>query len=434
MARLITTIILGCLCITRADAGTTVEGVRAWAESDHTRIVLDMSANAPHHLFTLKNPNRVVVDISGGDLADIQQQLPSNVGVVKAVRIAQRNGKDLRIVLDLDRAISARSFYAGPARGSAERLVIDLGNRREQQTVKRATAGKRDIVIAIDPGHGGHDPGAIGKNKTREKDVVLAIAHRLAERINREEGFSAFLTRNNDVFVQRRDRMEVARRAEADLFISVHADAFHDRRARGSGVYALSLNGAENEANKRLADSQNQSFVIGVDRPDNDPLLASVLMDLSQNATIRASLDVGSYVLEQIGTVNKLHRPTVQQAGFTVLLSPDVPSILVETAFISNPDEERKLSSSAHQKKIAGAIFEGVRQYFYANAPAGTLVATRATGNGPRCPRNYEIGPGDTLSGIADRCQISVSRLRRENQLANDRIRVGQVLRIPAGG
>lgn len=416
-----------------ANAGVVVEGVRAWAEADSTRIVFDLSGNTSHNLFTLRQPNRVVIDIAGGSLGDLRQQLPANVGVVESVRIAQRGARDLRIVLDLSDAVQARSFYAGPARGSEQRLVVDLGERARKAPVRRMPDAERDIVIAVDPGHGGRDPGAIGKNRTREKDVVLAIGRKLVAELNAEPGFSAFLIRDKDVLIDHRERLEAAREAKADLFVSIHADAVDDRRARGSSVYALSVKGASDEAAKRLAAQQNASLIGGVALRGKDPVLASVLMDLSQNATINASLDIGDYVLAQMGKVNKLHRSTVQQAGFIVLKSPDVPSILVETAYISNPDEEKNLASRTHQQKLARAIYQGIRNYFYANPPVDTLVARQAHDK-PQVARTYTISPGDTLSGIADRHRVSLSQLRRENQLRGDRIRVGQVLRIPAGG
>ena len=393
--------------------------MRAWAEPDSTRIVLDLSGSASHNLFTLRKPNRVVIDIEGGSLSDLNATLPQNVGVVRSIRAAQRGQRDLRIVLDLNDAVQAKSFFAGPAGGSAERLVASRS---------------RDIVIAVDPGHGGRDPGAIGKNRTREKDVVLAIGRRLVTKLNSEPGLSAFLVRDRDVLIPHRDRLEAARRANADLFVSIHADAVDDRRARGSSVYALSLKGASDEAAMRLAAQQNASLIGGVSLNDKEPVLASVLMDLSQTATINASLDIGDAVLRELGRVNKLHRRTVQQAGFLVLKSPDVPSILVETAYISNPDEERNLASRTHQEKLAAAIFDGIRGYYASNPPVDTLFAERASERRRATPLTYTISPGDTLSEIADRHRISLSLLRRENKLSGDRIRVGQVLRIPADG
>ena len=436
MKRHLLTAALLCLLPMTSDAGVVVEGVRAWSEGDATRIVFDMSGGAKHNLFTLREPNRVVIDISGGALSSTKMQLPRNVGVVRNVRAAQRGQTELRGVRDLSAAVQARSFFAGPAYGSGERLVIDLGDRNAREPVKRAHVDNeaRDIVIAVDPGHGGRDPGAIGKHKTREKDVVLSIGRKLVEKLNKEPGLSAFLVRDKDVLIPHRERLEAARRANADLFVSIHADAVDDRRARGSSVYALSMKGASDEAAMRLAAQQNASLIGGVSLNDKEPVLASVLMDLSQNATINASLDIGEAVLAELGKVNKLHRSRVQQAGFLVLKSPDVPSILVETAYISNPDEERKLRNPEHQRKLVNAVFTGIKRYYQSNPPVDTLFARNAGAPSSNGARTYTISQGDTLSEIADRYRISINRLRRENALRSDRIRVGQVLKIPAEG
>lgn len=436
MARCVLTWILWLAAVlgnTSASAGIVVEGVRAWAEPDSTRIVLDLNAaGASHSLFTLSKPDRVVIDIAGAELDNQIDTLPAGVGMVRAVRAGRQAGDHLRIVLDLERAARVRSFFAGPSDAAGERLVIDLGERARQAPVKRAAGGQRDIVIAVDPGHGGHDPGAIGKNRTYEKDVVLAIGLKLVKRINQAPGMTAFLIRDRDVYVDFRDRSEAARKRNADLFISIHADAVEDRRAFGSSVYTLSMKGATDEAAHRLAATQNVSLIGGVSLDDKAPQLAEVLMDLSMNATINASLDVGAYVLEELGRVNRLHRRTVQQAGFIVLKSPDVPSILVETAYISNPDEERKLKSDAHQRKLADAIYSGVHHYFSANPPVDTIYA-RGPGS-HSLPRTHTIAAGDTLSEIADLYRVSVAQLRRANRLPTDQIRIGQVLTIPTGG
>ncbi|MEL6869884.1 MAG: N-acetylmuramoyl-L-alanine amidase [Pseudomonadota bacterium] len=428
-------VLLGCLAAAAsASAAVVVQGVRASTEDSGTRIVVDLDAGVSHNLFTLRDPNRVVIDIDDARLSDSLRQLPTNVGVVRSVRAGERNGKGLRIVLDLAQAVQVRSFFAGPAGNTKERLVIDLGARARTATMSRPTNSDRDIVIAIDPGHGGRDPGAIGKNKTREKDVVLAIGRQLAAKIDAEPGMRALLIRDADVLIPHRERMEAARKENADLFISIHADAVRDRRARGSSVYALSVKGASDEAAKRLAGSQNDAL-IGVPWDDMKPQLRTVLMDLSQNAAINASIDIGSAVLARMGKVNKLHRSDVQQAGFIVLKSPDVPSILVETAYISNPQEERNLASRAHQKKLVNAIFEGVRDYYLDNPPVGSLYARRSSEQRHySAGHTYTIAAGDTLSEIADRYRVSIAHLRRENALKSDRIRVGQVLKIPSGG
>lgn len=421
----------------QASASTVVEGVRAWAEADHTRIVLDLDGPVRHNLFTLRNPSRVVIDLAKGRFDAGATNLPANVGVVRNVRAAEQPDGSLRIVLDLDKAVQAKSFFAGPGAGTAERLVIDLGERAGPSPVKRASTQSkgRDIVIAVDPGHGGVDPGAVGKNKTREKDVVMAISRKLVDKINAEPGLSAFLVRKRDLKIDHWERMERARRANADLFVSVHADAVEDRRAYGSSVYALSLKGASDEAARRLANRENAALIGDVQLRDKEPVLASVLMDLSQNATINASIDIGEAVLKRMGRVNRLHRRTVQQAGFIVLKSPDVPSILVETAYISNPDEERRLNDSAHQHRVADAVYQGIRDYYLVNPPVDSLFAQRASqGQIVAGPVTYTIAAGDTLSEIAERHRVSLRALRSENRIRGDRIRVGQVLRIPTGG
>ena len=311
------------------------------------------------------------------------------------------------------------------------RLVIELEAGGRPTPVLRVDDGmERDLVIAIDAGHGGEDPGAIGRGGTKEKDVVLAVARRLAAEIDAEPGMRAVLVRTGDYFLRHRDRMERARRHRADLFVSIHADAFKNRRARGSSVYVLSQKGATDEAARWLAARENAADLVGgVSLDDKDDMLASVLLDLSQNASIGASLDVGDHVLKRLGHIGRLHKRTVQQAGFLVLKSPDIPSILVETAFISNPEEEQLLRSRTHQARISAAVLSGIREYFYANPPPGTWVAH----NLHHRPREHVISRGDTLSGIATRYNVSLTALRRFNGLSGDRIRIGQVLRIPTG-
>jgi N-acetylmuramoyl-L-alanine amidase len=340
----------------------------------------------------------------------------------------------LRVVLDLNEAVRSRSFTAGPNNKYGDRLVIDLQRSGSLHAVKTASESYhpgRDIVVAIDPGHGGHDPGAIGRGKTREKDVALQISRTLAARINSEPGMKAVLVRTGDYYVDHRRRMEIARRNKADLFISVHADAVDDRRAYGASVYALSLKGASDEAAKQLAERENASVRIGgVSLEDKDEVLASVLLDLSQSAALSASLDVGSKVIRELAGLGKVHRRTVQQAGFLVLKSPDMPSILVETAFISNPSEEKKLRDKRHQRRLADAILAGVRNYFYSNPPPDTRIAMEMRRVPARKVRHV-IARGDTLSEIAERYNVSTAAIRAANKLSNDRIRVGQTLSIP---
>jgi len=289
----------------------------------------------------------------------------------------------------------------------------------------------RDIVIAVDAGHGGKDPGAHGPRGVLEKDVTLRLARRLVDAINAEPGMRGVLTRNRDEFIPLRGRMERARAAQADLFVSVHADAVRNRSVQGSSVYVLNEKGATDEAARRLAARENAADLIGgVSLRTRDPTLASVLLDLSQNASLSSSIEVADEILEEMSRVGTVRKRQVMQAPFMVLKSPDVPSVLVETAYISNPEEERRLDSHEYRGQLAGAIFAGVRDYFYRNPPRGTLVAelSRQQLAGEV---QHVIRRGETLSVIADRYNTSVRRIRDANRLKTDRVAVGQVIRVP---
>src|SRR5580692_9287767 len=365
-----------------------VRAVRVWAGPDSTRVVLDLSGSAQHSLQVLKNPDRVVLDVADARLASGARTAPAGTGAVRQVRMARRPSGELRVVLDLSRPIQAKSFLAAPNDRYGYRLVIDLGQSQSVETPVRAEHAPpdaRDLIVAVDAGHGGEDPGAIGKNGTREKDVVLAIARQLALKINAEPGMKAILTRGGDYFVPLRDRMRRARAQQADLFVSIHADSIRDRSIDGSSVYILSQRGATDEASRWLAERENASDLIGgVSLDDKDDVLASVLLDLSQSASLSASQVAAERVLHQLNRVGEIRKPQVQQARFMVLKSPDIPSMLVETAYISNPQEEQRLRGAAHQAKLAAAIHQGVHDYFYANPPAGTRVAQLATAPAPR--------------------------------------------------
>jgi N-acetylmuramoyl-L-alanine amidase len=417
-----------------ATAATQVENVRIWSENDKTRVVLDLSKSTRHTIITLRGPDRLVIDLSDSRLAESFRDMPSGAGTVRRIRSGVSADGKLRVVLDLSQAVRSRSFTTGPNSKYGDRLVIDLHKSGNLQTVKRASENftkGRDIVIAIDPGHGGHDPGAIGRAKTREKDVVLAISRELARRINAEPGMKAIMVRDGDYYVDHRKRTEIARRNKADLFISVHADAVNDRRARGASVYALSTKGASDEEARLLAERENAAVQIGgVALNDKDPVLAEVLLDLSQNAALSASLDVGNKVAAELARIGKMHRKTVQTAGFLVLKAHDMPSILVETAYISNPEEEKRLRDKAHQGRIANSVLAGVRNYFYTNPPPDTRIAMEVRKSPTRQVRHV-IARGDTISEIAQRYNVSATSIRAANKLSNDNIRIGQTLSIP---
>jgi N-acetylmuramoyl-L-alanine amidase len=360
-----------------------VRAMRLWASPEGTQVVLELSGSAKHSLLMLKNPDRVVLDVSAAHLSATAQK-PAAAGVVKEVRMARRPSGELRVVLDLTQPIRAKSFLATPNDRYGYRLVVDLGGAVAANAPIKAEHARpeaRDLIIAIDAGHGGEDPGAIGMHGTREKDVTLAIARALERYIDAEPGMRAVLTRNGDYFVPLRDRMRRARAQQADLFVSIHADSIRDRTVDGSSVYILSQRGATSEAARWLAERENAADLIGgVSLEDKGDLLASVLLDLSQTASLSASETAAEHVLHQLNLVGEVRKPLVQQAGFMVLKSPDIPSMLIETAYISNPAEEQRLRGVAHQAKLAAAIHQGLKEYFYSDPPAGSRIAQIAAG------------------------------------------------------
>lgn len=383
-------VLAGCLGLALAAVGAsaakpvTVKDVRIWAGPDGTRLVFDLSEPAEHNVLTLENPDRVVVDIPAATL-ESERVLPEGQGFVKQLRAGAQPNGDLRVVVDLTGPAQPKTFTVGPQQSYGHRLVLDLTPGKgtvaaapSQPSVVKAAADAhgRDIVIAIDAGHGGVDPGSIGKRGTYEKHVTLAIAKRLKDRIDREPGMRAILTRDNDTFVEHRERIARARRQQADMFVSVHADSYTNRSVAGSSVYVLSARGASDESARWLADRENAADLIGgVTLDDKDSVLASVLLDLSQGASMSASVDAAELVMQELYKIGNITNRGVKHAGFLVLKSPDIPSMLVETAFISNPTEEARLLDPKHQQRLAEAIHQGVREYFYTNPPPGTLVA-----------------------------------------------------------
>ncbi|MFM7274293.1 MAG: N-acetylmuramoyl-L-alanine amidase [Gammaproteobacteria bacterium] len=477
-----------------AKAATAVDGVRMWQQDRQTRLVFDLSAPARHHLSRADSPDRIILDLGDARLRGNLQTPDLSGTPVQRIRSGLFGKQDLRIVLDLAAAVEAKSFMLPPSDGHGHRLVVDLrqaglpspnppavesraagqaadapadrastvppiadpGTTPAATTVASAGAATvearapakalkpeplapmspvaprgRDILIAIDAGHGGEDPGAIGPRRVREKDVVLAIAKELQAAIDREEGYRAMMVRKGDYFIPLRQRRDIARAAGADLFVSIHADAFTHSRARGGSVYALSPRGATSVSAAFLAQRENGADLIGgVNLGEKDDVLASVLTDLSMTATLDASIGAGNRVLRSMGRVAQLHKRQVEQAGFAVLKSPDMPSILVETGFISNPGEAERLATRAYQRNMARAILEGVGAWFLSAPPPGTLIAARARGGAK--PGEYVIARGDTLSGIAERYRVSVDSLVRTNGLGGSGgIQAGQRIVIP---
>lgn len=446
-------------------AGSSVElmNARLWESPESTRLVLELSKSVDYRVMTLPNPDRLVIDINDtAKRPQIFNKLDLSDSPLKGIRTARRNKNDLRIVLDLTEKVETKSFLLKANEQYNERLVFDLisSAKKKQSKTKinnkldsvRVHSGKRDIVVVIDPGHGGEDPGAIGPNGVREKKVVLAVSKALKDKINAKQGYKAILTRESDYYIGLRDRTILARKFNADLLVSVHADAFTKPQAKGASVYAVSTRGATSEMARWLAKKENSADLIGgidgLSLEDKDDVLAGVLLDLSSTASLTASLGVGSHVLSSMGDMAHLHKKSVQQAGFVVLKSPDIPSILVETGFISNPYEAKRLKSSAYQKQLANSIHKGIVRYFEKTPPPGTLVAWLKQSKSqqaynrsvPGSQKNitsrykkYIVKRGDTLSLIAFQNRLSLKEIKRLNGLSSDQLRVGQGLKLPAG-
>lgn len=452
---------------------TAVKSLQHHIASDHSRLVFDLSTQFSHKVFQLDNPPRLVVDISNARLTGKLDQPSSNHPLFKKVRSAARNDNDLRVVVDLKKNGIAKSLTVPAKQANGYQLVIDLFAKQDgasakqasvqsasstpqasksnpspnpaqrpaakpeavavaykpvvKKPVKKTLQRNKDVIIAIDAGHGGQDPGAKGPHGTHEKDVTFAIAKRLAALIDKKPGMKAVLVRQGDYFIDLKKRMKIAREAKADLFVSIHADAYDNPSVKGASVFTLSNKGATTEMARWLANHENSADLVGgVSLVDKDDVLASVLLDLSMTATQEASQNAASSVLGSLKQVGHLHSRSVQKAGFLVLKSPDIPAILVETAFISNPDEESKLRSVAHQDKMARAIFNGIDSYFQQAAPAGTYIAEQG--------RQHVISRGETLSGIAQHYGVSMQKIKATNAMNDNQVRIGQVLSIPVDG
>jgi N-acetylmuramoyl-L-alanine amidase len=380
-----------------------VRAIRVWPAEDYTRVTIELRAPLKFSHFMVKDPERLVVDLEGVEFTKALESLSDRVGDddpnIRLLRAGRFKPDVVRLVIELKNEVRPQVFELPPVGDYGHRLVLDVypldppdplmqllvmnepvddagkqTGAKEAAKAKKQPSGRaivdRLVTITLDPGHGGEDPGAVGRRRTLEKNVTLAIAKRLKAKIDGEPNMRAVLTRNTDYFVPLHARVQKARRTRSDLFVSIHADAFVKPNASGSSVFVLSETGASSSAARYLAQKENESDLIGgVNLDVKDPVLARTLLDLSQTATINDSLKLGKEVLREIGGINRLHKASVEQAGFAVLKAPDIPSILIETAFISNPKEEKRLNDEAYQNKMAEAIMAGIRRYFARNPP-----------------------------------------------------------------
>lgn len=426
-----------CFALATAAAPVYVDGARTWSAPDSTRVVFDVSAPVTHRVSVLHDPERVVVDLSGVILRGALDGLDIESEVLSKVRSALHDQDTLRVVFDLKSRVRPKSFVLKPNEKYGYRLVLDLFKDESAVGAAPTTSGPiefperpaphtpRDLIVALDAGHGGDDPGAIGAGGTREKDVVMAITRRLEQFLRNEPGLRSVMIRDGDYFVSLHGRKKLARDQKADMFVSIHADSFKKNiNAQGASVFAVSVKGASSAAARLLAESENATDIIGgVSLEERDDILTSVLLDLSQTGTIEASLNLGARVLSELQSVGNVHKGRVEQAGFVVLKSLGIPSILVETGFLSNRKEEQKLRDPRYQEAIADAIRNGIRNYFADHAPPGTLFAAHNV--------KHVIKPGDTLVNIAQQYQINPATLRSVNGLKSDLLEVGRVLWIP---
>lgn len=427
---------------------TAVRGVRVWPSPGAIRVVFDLNNAVKYKVYTLASPHRVVIDLEAVDF----QVKPTTIAIkntdIKQIRLGKPNNKLTRVVLETATKVQPNSFLLPPNEKYNYRLVIDLDVQEKQAILalfaleqiedhastlaQNTNATSANFIIALDAGHGGEDPGAIGPYGTKEKEVTLQIARELKALINAQPGFRSFLIRDGDYYVDLRTRMNRARAQNADLFVSIHADAFTNPRAHGSSVFILSKRGASSEAAKWLAEKENRADLVGGVNLDNrGNVLASVLLDLSQAANEDASLEAATKVLQSLGKITTLHKYRVERAGFAVLKAPDVPSILVETGFITNPSSEKLLQSKLHRQRLAQNIMLGITQYF-AGKPRRLLPVVINNNTQVTHSKDYLVKKGDTLIGIAAKYKVSVTALRTANKLKNDIVIAQQKLIIPS--
>lgn len=441
------------LLVSFAVPAADVEEVRVWRAPDHTRLVFDLSGEVEYKLFTLSNPARVVIDIEGSSLGGDLSRLDFDESPISGMRSAIRDENTLRIVIDLGTAVEPRSFTLAPNSEQGNRLVVDLYDESPSSTVSSNTNTvssnfnsvpgsdeRRNIIVAISAGHGGEDPGGIGYDgRLREKNITLKIARALFDQLERMPGYTPIMIRDGDYYVELQRRSEIAREKRADLFVAVHTDWYRTSRASGLTIYALSGDRADRENSRRVAQKENNADLLGgvggdLDLSSWDDDVALTLVSLQMAWSMEQSLVAGTRVLESLDGVTRLRRDKVQQASLEVLKSPDIPSMLIETGYLTNPDEARRLNTSAFQQKLARGIAQGVMNYFYDAPPQGSLVAWQKANGIVPMPGTYRVKRGDSLSVIAQRYNVSLAELKSANSITSNTIHVGQELSIPGVG
>lgn len=447
MVRSIVSVLFLCFVVQFAyGAQNNIDGVRIWPSPDNTRVVFDMKAAPEFTYFTLKNPLRLVIDLKNTSDSAKLSGVENSGDLIKKLRYSTpKNKSSARVVVELNRNTKPSLFAVTPNGSLGHRLVIDLPDSapRSSSTQSASTstgsvviddtssARDRDIIVAIDAGHGGHDPGSVGPAGTYEKHITLSIAKKLESKINREPGMRAIMTRSGDYYISPNRRPEIAREKKADLLISIHADAFSQPQPRGGSVWVLSTRRADTELGRWLEKSERHSELLGgaaevINDKSSERYLTETILGLSMDHSMATSHDLGNKVVEELKQVTSLHKRKPQAASFAVLTAPDIPSILVEVGFISNPQEEKNLNWSKHRERLANAMFNAAKRYFKQVPPDGTLWAQERVNN-----RTHKVRSGESLSLLAQRYNVKVSSIKAANDLSSDVVRVGQVLNIP---
>lgn len=447
MVRSIVSVLFLCFVVQFAHgAQNNIDGVRIWPSPDNTRVVFDMKAAPEFTYFTLKNPLRLVIDLKNTSDSAKLSGLENSGDLIKKLRYSTpKNKSSARIVVELNRNTKPSLFAVTPDGSLGHRLVVDLPDSAPKTSATlsaststgsvviddKSSARDRDIIVAIDAGHGGHDPGSVGPAGTYEKHITLSIAKKLESKINREPGMRAIMTRGSDYYVSPNRRPEIAREKKADLLISIHADAFSQPQPRGGSVWVLSTRRADTELGRWLEKSERHSELLGgaaevINDKSSERYLTETILGLSMDHSMATSHDLGNKVVEELKQVTSLHKRKPQAASFAVLTAPDIPSILVEVGFISNPQEEKNLNWSKHRERLANAMFNATKRYFKQVPPDGTLWAQERANN-----RTHKVRSGESLSLLAQRYNVKVSSIKAANDLSSDVVRVGQVLNIP---
>lgn len=427
---------LACLLLSfTLQAQNNIDGLRIWPSPANTRLVFDLSQSPEFSYFTLSNPERLVIDIAHTSDKFNFNQVDNQSTLVKKLRYSTPKTKDgIRVVIELNKKLETTVFSLPPTAPYNDRLVIDISDDKPPPPFildAKTASSEREIVVVIDPGHGGEDPGSIGSGGSYEKDVTLSISKYLEAAINREPGMRAIMTRTGDYYISPNKRPAIARKHKADLLVSIHADAFVTPQPSGASVWVLSMSRANTELGRWMENTERHSELLGgaaeiIQDTASELYLTQALLDMSMDHSLTTSYDLSRDVIAQLKGITKMHKHVPQAASLAVLTSPDIASILVETGFISNPGEEKNLNNAKHRQKLAQSIFEGIKKHFKRTPPDGSLWARLKNEH-----VTHQVRSGESLSLLAQRYNVDVDQLKKANNLRNDVVRIGQILTIP---